>query len=126
MPRYQLYLMNPHSGHIDQVQDLHAGDDVEAVYLASQSKREVPAELWRDGKKIVRIDGQPGLWARFNAGDFARPAPAPKRAQPGVRQTSTQSRETKAASRSGGTSTELVSDPAAGKTVANPLSDTSQ
>jgi hypothetical protein len=57
MPYYQLYLMNPVSGHIDQRETLHAGDDVAAVHLLQGQSFGVPVELWRDGHKIARQDG---------------------------------------------------------------------
>ncbi|MDQ8756825.1 hypothetical protein RCO27_11360 [Sphingosinicella sp. LHD-64] len=62
--------MDPHSGHIDRIDQLYAGDDVEAISLARQTKRKVPVEVWRDGRKIVRIDAAPGVWARYQAGDL--------------------------------------------------------
>ena len=59
MPYYQLYLMNPVSGHIDQRETIHAGDDVAAVHLLQGLGYGVPVELWRDGRKIARQDGPP-------------------------------------------------------------------
>lgn len=59
MPYYQLYLMNPVSGHIDRQESLHAGDDVAAVHLMQGQRFRVPVELWRDGRKIARQDGPP-------------------------------------------------------------------
>jgi hypothetical protein len=57
MPIYSLYYMNPVSGHIDRRDTLHAGDDVAAVHLLQGMRLDVPAELWRDGRKITRQDG---------------------------------------------------------------------
>ncbi len=59
MPNYLLYYMNPVSGHIDRRGTLHAGDDVGAVHLLQGLKHDVPVELWRDGRKISRLDGPP-------------------------------------------------------------------
>lgn len=59
MPYYQLYYMNPVSGHIDRRETLHAGDDVAAVHQLQGLKQNVPVELWRDGRKISRQDGAP-------------------------------------------------------------------
>ncbi len=60
MPYYQLYYMNPVSGHIDRRETLHAGDDVAAVHQLQGRTLDVPVELWRDGRKIARQDGPPG------------------------------------------------------------------
>lgn len=61
MPTYLLYHMNPISGHIDRRETLHAGDDVAAVHVLQGRQFGVPVELWRDGRKISRQDGPPGL-----------------------------------------------------------------
>lgn len=72
MPHYQLYYMNPVSGHIDRRDTLHAGDDVAAVHLLQGMRNDVPVELWRDGRKVTRQDGPPN---RFRDGLLAGPAP---------------------------------------------------
>ena len=59
MPYYQLYYMNPVSGHIDRRETLHAGDDVAAVHLLQGLRLDAPVELWRDGRKVSRQDGPP-------------------------------------------------------------------
>ena len=59
MPDYRLYLMNPHSGHIDGVETFHSGDDVEAILLVQGRERAVPAELWCGNRKVIRIDAAP-------------------------------------------------------------------
>ncbi len=59
MPAYRLYRMNPHSGHIEGVEDFHSGDDVEAVLLVQRRQRDVPMELWCGARKVIRIDGLP-------------------------------------------------------------------
>ena len=59
MPYYQLYYMNPVSGHIDRRETVHAGDDVAAVHLLQGLRPDGPVELWREGRKISRQDGPP-------------------------------------------------------------------
>lgn len=59
LPDYRLYLLNPHSGHIDGVEEFHSGDDVEAVCLVAQRQAAVPMELWSGGRKISRFDALP-------------------------------------------------------------------
>jgi hypothetical protein len=48
--------MNPHSGHIDGVEEFHSGDDVEAILLVQNRRREGPAELWSGARKVMRLD----------------------------------------------------------------------
>lgn len=59
MPHYRLYLLNPHSGHIDGVDEFHSADDVEAICLTQQQDREVPTELWCGSYKVARFDARP-------------------------------------------------------------------
>lgn len=59
MPDYRLYRMNPHSGHIDGVEEFHSGDDVEAILLVQDRPRRAPAELWCGGRKVLRLDAAP-------------------------------------------------------------------
>ncbi len=61
MPAYRLYRMNPHSGHIEGVEDFHSGDDVEAVLLVQRRQRDVPMELWCGARKVIRIDALPDV-----------------------------------------------------------------
>lgn len=69
MPDYRLYRMNPHSGHIEGVEQFHSGDDVEAILLVqSRPTGTHPLELWNGGRKVIRIDGRP---------DAAAAAPPP-------------------------------------------------
>lgn len=70
MPSYRLYHMDPHSGHIDRSEDFTAGDDVEAVHQISQRRRAAPVELWRDGRKLLRVDKGADIWSRYHAGDL--------------------------------------------------------
>lgn len=70
MPSYRLYFMDAHTGHIDRYEDFAASDDVEAIHRISQRPREVPVEIWRDGKKVLRIDAAADLWSRYQAGDL--------------------------------------------------------
>lgn len=62
MPSYTLYHMNLVTGHIDGKQRIHAGDDAAAVHLVQQRAGEGPLELWRDGRKICRMDGSPNVF----------------------------------------------------------------
>jgi hypothetical protein len=59
MPDYRLYLLNPHTGHIDGVDQFHSADDVEAICLTNQQSRDVPAELWCGSYKVARFDARP-------------------------------------------------------------------
>jgi len=56
MPSYQLYHMDPYSGHILRAEELHAADDVAAVHGLQQREADHPRELWRSGRKIARFD----------------------------------------------------------------------
>lgn len=78
MPYYQLYLMNPVSGHIDRQESLHAGDDVAAVHLLQSQRFDVPVELWRDGRKVARQDGPPSLFRNQMLAARAARAPEPQ------------------------------------------------
>ena len=64
MPYYRLYMMNPHSGHIDGVEEFHSGDDVEAILLAEKGRHKVPVELWCGERKVARLDAAPEAIAR--------------------------------------------------------------
>jgi hypothetical protein len=59
MPSYQLYHMDPYTGHIDRAEQLHACDDVAAVHGLQQREEDHPRELWRAGRKVARIDAPP-------------------------------------------------------------------
>jgi hypothetical protein len=59
MPDYRLYLMNPHSGHIEGVEEFHSGDDVEAILLVQGRQRAVPVELWCGARKVIHVDAPP-------------------------------------------------------------------
>jgi hypothetical protein len=59
MPSYQLYHMDPYTGHIERAEQLHAADDVAAVHGLQQREEDHPRELWRGGRKVVRIDALP-------------------------------------------------------------------
>jgi hypothetical protein len=59
MPSYQLYHMDPYTGHIDRAEELHAADDVSAVHGLQQSLEDHPRELWRAGRKVARLDAPP-------------------------------------------------------------------
>ena len=72
MPDYRLYLLDPHSGHINGVEEFHSADDIEAICLSSQREREVPSELWCGGRKITRFDSPPDAAAAVR--QFSRTA----------------------------------------------------
>lgn len=58
MPDYRLYLLDPHSGHIDGVEQFHTADDVEAICLVQDRRDTIPTELWCAGRKVARFDGR--------------------------------------------------------------------
>ena len=58
MPDYRLYLLDPHSGHINGVDPFHSADDVEAICLITQRAYNVPTELWSYGRKVARFDAK--------------------------------------------------------------------
>ena len=76
MPGYRLYLLDPYSGHIQDVEEFHSSDDVEAVCLVVQREAVVPMELWCGGRKVSRFDAPPEAAAAF------RPAAARNAAEP--------------------------------------------
>lgn len=59
MPAYRLYLLDRHSGHIDRVEEMNAGDDVEAICVVQDRAGELPMELWLGGRKVRRFDARP-------------------------------------------------------------------
>lgn len=59
MPDYRLYTLNPHSGHIDGVEEFRSADDVEAICLTTQRNHDVPTELWCGAHKVARFDACP-------------------------------------------------------------------
>ena len=59
MPDYRLYRMNPHSGHIEGVEEFHSGDDIEAILLVQNRRRDTPAELWCGARKVLHFDAPP-------------------------------------------------------------------
>lgn len=72
MPEYRLYLLNPHSGHIDGVEEFHSGDDVEAILLVQGRQRAVPVELWCGGRKVIHVDAPPEGAVRSASGRAPR------------------------------------------------------
>ena len=59
MPWYRLYRLDPHTGHIDRAEDLFAANDVAAAHELQQRQSIQPLELWRGGRKVVRLDAVP-------------------------------------------------------------------
>jgi hypothetical protein len=84
MPDYRLYLMNPHSGHIEGVEEFHSGDDVEAILLVQGRQRSVPVELWCGARKVIHVDAPPEAVASRGASvrkpDRKPPKPEPRSA----------------------------------------------
>lgn len=65
MPAYRLYRLNRHSGHIDQAEDFHASDDVEAIHRVQARDghpETVAMELWQGGRKVRRFDALPDVF----------------------------------------------------------------
>jgi hypothetical protein len=67
VPDYRLYLLDPHSGHIDSVEMFHSGDDVEAICLVDHRVGPVPSELWCGARKVCRFDAVPQAAAMVRA-----------------------------------------------------------
>ncbi len=65
MPHYQLYRMDPVSGHIRDVESFYAGDNVAAAYEVQHRCFDVPVELWYQGRKIIRRDHHPSVFQKF-------------------------------------------------------------
>ena len=59
MPFYRLYHLDRHTGHIDRAEEIFAADDASAAHDLQQRQTDHPLELWREGRKVVRIDGRP-------------------------------------------------------------------
>ena len=59
MPDYRLYLLDPHTGHINGIEQFHTTDDVEAICLVQHRRDSIPTELWCRGRKVTRFDGNP-------------------------------------------------------------------
>ena len=53
---YTLYHLNRSSGHIDRVEEIDAADDVRATMIARAAERDSAAELWHEGRKILRLE----------------------------------------------------------------------
>jgi len=61
MPAYRLYLLDSFSGHINAVEDIYSADDLGAIALVTEQPRDVPAELWCEGRKVCRFDALPEI-----------------------------------------------------------------
>lgn len=68
MPDYRLYKLHPYSGHITDVEELHADDDVSAVHAVRHRRFDVAVELWNGGRKVTHLDALPGGAAFFPLG----------------------------------------------------------
>ena len=73
MPGYRLYLLDTFSGHINAVEEIHSADDLGAIALVTEHKRDVPSELWCGGRKICRFDAMPE-GAKYAGAKSSRPA----------------------------------------------------
>lgn len=58
MPYYRLYHLDPHTGHINGAEEIFAADDVAAVHDLHQRNSDHPLELWKGGRKVVRLDAR--------------------------------------------------------------------
>ncbi|MGQ0557990.1 MAG: hypothetical protein ACT4OE_00125 [Sphingosinicella sp.] len=56
MAYYRLYLMSPHNGHIESVEEFEAHDDEAAIARLEGRSIERPAELWASNRKVRRYD----------------------------------------------------------------------
>jgi hypothetical protein len=53
---YRLYYLDPFSGHIDEVEEIHAAGDEEAVALAVRNGSGRAMELWHRHRKLRHWD----------------------------------------------------------------------
>ena len=53
MPTYRLYYLNQ-LGRIQRAEEFDALDDVRAVRTVSDRARDIPTELWCEGRKVSR------------------------------------------------------------------------
>lgn len=59
MNTYRLYLYG-RDGAVAQVSEIECPDDAFAAAFAAERRRDFArAELWRDGRLVARLDGQP-------------------------------------------------------------------
>lgn len=63
MPDYRLYRLNPHSGHIDGVEEFRAPTDDEAIDRALARAGTIPLELWQEGRKLAHVPAVPEMAA---------------------------------------------------------------
>jgi hypothetical protein len=59
MPNYRLYHLDRHTGHIVRADEMFAADDVAAIHELQLRQSDHPLELWREGRKVVRLDALP-------------------------------------------------------------------
>jgi hypothetical protein len=59
MPEYRLYRLDPDTGHVIGADEMHAPDDVSAVYEAQHRGYDIPVELWQGGRKVSQIEPMP-------------------------------------------------------------------
>ncbi|HST35641.1 MAG TPA: hypothetical protein VLK25_03315 [Allosphingosinicella sp.] len=69
MPDYRLYSLDPHSGHIDGVEEFHAPSDDAAIDRVQARAGRVPLELWQEGRKLLRVTAVPDMAAAVPVGE---------------------------------------------------------
>ena len=57
MPYYRLYHLNRSSGQIDRAEVIDAADDVRAIAIVRERRRDAAIELWQEGRKVLRLEG---------------------------------------------------------------------
>lgn len=56
MPYYRLYFMHPETGSVERFADFDAPDDTHALTLAREHIGESSLELWKEGRRVHRIE----------------------------------------------------------------------
>ncbi len=64
MPYYRLYQFNGSSGPISLAEEIDAADDGEAVALVRKRERDTAVELWKEGRKVLRLAEPTDISAR--------------------------------------------------------------
>jgi hypothetical protein len=55
LPHYRLYLISNYSGHIDQVENVHAVDDLHAIRMVRRFIGRKAMELWCQHRRVRRF-----------------------------------------------------------------------
>lgn len=56
MPDYRIYKLHPYSGHITDVEEMHAADEASAIHALRQRRFDVAVELWDGGRQVAHLD----------------------------------------------------------------------